>query len=173
MYPDFLNNNFKNLIKTLTDDKKIIGNEIVARDPIYMAIDFGYSLNSPSKDIYNNTKLVAIRSRNSKYSKDILKTRIAGKILDYFNSSDAKLGMEINMTQLTSDILAINGIESIRTENTSENSFLNGLSFVAWNPLFDNVDVTLIDQNTTLPFFKFPYIYNPKTLINRIEVIDR
>lgn len=173
MYPDFLNNNFKNLIKTITNDKKIIGNEVVPRDPIYIGLDFGYSISEPVKDIYNSTKLVIVRSRNNKSSKDMIKTKVFNTILNYFNSDNVILGMEINISQLTADILSISGIESIQTVNTNENVFINGISFVAWNPLFEGVDITLINQNTTLPFFKFPYIYNPKTIINRIEVIDK
>jgi hypothetical protein len=173
MYPDFLNNNFKNLIKTITNDKKIIGNEVVPRDPIYMGLDFGYGISQPTKNMYNFTKLVIVRSRNNKSSKDMIKTKVFNTISNYFNSSNTTLGMEINISQLTADILSISGVESIQTVNTNENVFINGISFVVWNPLFEGADITLINQNTTLPFFKFPYIYNPKTIINRIEVIDK
>jgi hypothetical protein len=172
MYPEFLNNNFKNLIKTLTNDKKMISSEVVPRDPMYMAIDFGYTISGVTKDVYNNTELIITRERSNKTSKETIKNRVLSTILDYFSPNNATLQMELDITKLSASILSISGIKSMRTVNNTENVFINGISFVMWNPLFDGVDVNIINQNTTLPFFKFPYIYNPKTIINRIQVID-
>jgi hypothetical protein len=172
MYPDFLSNNFKTLIKTITNGKKIISNEVVPRDPIYIALDFGYTLNTPTKNIYNTSKLSIIREKNNKSSKEVIKSKVVNAILEYFNPENVNLGMFIDLTTLNSNILSIFGVKGVKTKNESEGVFFNGISFVSWNPLFVGVDVNLINQNTTLPFFKFPYIYNPKSLVDRIEVID-
>ena len=65
-YPNFLSESFKNLIIELTKDKKMISNEIVPRDPIYMAYDIGFSTNSPSLDVLTSSKLVITRQKNNK-----------------------------------------------------------------------------------------------------------
>lgn len=171
-YPDFLSTSFKNLIKNLTEDKKIITNEIVPRDPIYMALDLGFTNRTVSKDVYSSTKLVVYREKNDKTNKETIKSRVVNTILDYFNPSKIKLGQTINMSELTSSILSISGIRNIKTYNTVENLYFDGLSFVMWNPMFDAVDESLINQTTTLPYFKFPYIFRPDSIINRIEVLD-
>jgi hypothetical protein len=172
-YPEFLSNSFKTLIKNITKDKKIISNEVVPRDPIYMGIDLGFTnLDIVSKNIYSDTKLVVVREQNNKTNKETLKSKVASAILQYFTPSNIKLGQTIDISKLSSDILSIAGVKNIRTINSKENVYFNGLSLVMWNPMFENVDETVINQTTTLPFFKFPYIYRPNTLINRIEVID-
>lgn len=171
-YPSFLSNSFKNLIKDLTLDKKMVNHEIVPRDPIYMAYDLGYTVNTVSKNISKDTSIVIVRENNNKISKEILKKQVKEQIIAFFDSSTNKLGQKLDISQLTTNILSLNGIKSIRTQNNVENSTFNGISFVSWNPAFENVDEELVNQTTTLPFFKFPYFYRPNTLINKITVID-
>ena len=171
-YPDFLSNSYKNLIKNITNDKKIISNEVVPRDPIYMAVDLGFTNNKVTKSVYKDTMLVAIREKNDKTNKENLKNKILASIIDYFDPVNIKLGQTIDISEITSTILSIPGIKSIRTENISEGIYFNGVSFVAWNPLFENVDATLINQTASLPYFKYPYLFRPKSSINRIIIID-
>lgn len=171
-YPDFLNNSFKTLIKDITSDKKIISNEVVPRDPVYSAFDIGFTNNTPTKDIYAQTKLIIVREKNDKTNKETIKKRVINVILDYFKPSNMNLGQTINTSDLASSILSLNGVKNIKTQNTTEGVYFNGISFIVWNPMFEGVDETLINQTTTLPFFKFPYFYRPNSLINRIEVVD-
>lgn len=171
-YPEYISNSLKVLIKNITDNKKMIGSEIVPRDPIYMAIDLGYTDGIVSKNDCNDSKLVVVRSFNNKKSKDYLKNRISDTILNYFNPSNVKLGATIDISSLTSQILSIDGIRSIKTENAVSGKSTMGLSFIIWNPMFDGVDETLVLQTNTLQFFKFPYLYNPISLIKKIEIVD-
>jgi len=171
-YPEFLSNSFKNLIKDITRDKKIISNEVVPRDPIYSALDFGFTNKQATKDVYSKTKLVITRERGDKTNKETIKRRVVDVILDYFDPSNVKLGQKIDISTLTSKILSLESIRKIKTTNIEELIDFSGLSFVIWNPMFDGVDEAIINQTTTLPYFKFPYIFRPNTLINRIEVID-
>jgi len=64
------------------------------------------------------------------------------------------------------------GIKSIYTLNTSENIRFDGVSFVQWNPLYPDDDISLVNKDTALPFFKFPYLSYPQTIANYIEVTD-
>ena len=171
VYPPFLNNSFKNLIKDLTKDKKMMGHEIVPRDPVYMAVDLGFGNNVTSFDVKDVTRLVVIKEKNDKSNADILKSKISDVIVDYFHNN-SELGQYIDLGALTSDILSIKGVKSIKTQNTTEAISFNGLSLVSWNPVFDNSDVNIINQSTRLPFFKYPYLFSPNTIVNKIDIID-
>lgn len=171
-YPEFINNNFKTLIKNITQDKKMISNTVVPRDPLYMAVDIGVTNLPVSKNIYPNCKLIIVRDKNDRTNKSAIKTSVANILLEYFDPQNVTLGQTIDMTHITSNISKVSGIKKIRTFNEIENLYFDGVSFVIWNPLFEGVDENIINQTVTLPYFKFPYIYNPKTILNRIEVID-
>jgi hypothetical protein len=171
-YPEFLSNSFKNLIRDITEDKKMISNEIVPRDPIYIAFDIGYSNVSTKKDISKESELYIYRDKNNTLNKDTIKNKVTETILKYFSPENSNLGKEINLTDLTSDILSIDGVKSVSTYNKKENIYYKGLSFVSWNPIYENVDENIVNQTITLPFFKFPYIYNPVSLSTKITIID-
>jgi hypothetical protein len=171
-YPNYLSESFKNLIIDLTRGKKMISSEIVARDPIYTAFDVGFSTSSTAFSIVSNSRIVVVRDKNNKINKSTLKTKVNDFILDFFKPSNNTLGQTLNLSDLTANILGIDGISSIRTENTLENTFFNGLSFLSWNPVYADSDNDLVNQTTTLPFYKFPYFYSPQSLINKIEIID-
>lgn len=169
-YPPFLPNTFKNTIIENLSEKKMISHEIVPRDVIYMAFDIGFSQSSPSVSSKDTTKLRIVRNISNKISKEILKNRVKDAILDFFAPKNNVLGGKIDLSTLTSNILKIEGVDTIRTRNGDEQ--FNGISFVSWNPLYEESDIDYVTQTITLPFFKFPYFYSPESLINKIEVID-
>ncbi len=171
-YPDFLSNSFKNQIVSLVKDKKMISNDVVPRDPIYIAFDLGFDNTLVSKDIKDVTSLVVVREKNEKINKDLLKQQVLTFIVNYFTPKNIKLGQKIDISEITSGILSIRGIKSIKTKNTSSGIQYDGISFVTWNPLFEGVDEAILNQNTTLEYFKFPYLYAPNGLINKIEIVD-
>jgi hypothetical protein len=82
------------------------------------------------------------------------------------------LGQILDISDITSKISKIAGVKKIRTYNEIEKIYFDGISFIMWNPLFDDVDESIINQTITLPYYKFPYIYNPLTISSRIQVID-
>lgn len=169
-YPQFLSNSFKNLIVDLTSDKKIISQEIIPRDPIYVAFDIGYSNQQPSKDVYATTKLEIFRDSTSKVNKETLKRKVLVSILNFFSSTNNTLGQKMDLSVLANNILTLEGVKRLRTRNGEQ--IYNGLSFIAWNPIYENVDEQFVTQTITLPYFKFPYFYRPETLINRIDILD-
>ena len=171
-YPSYLTNSFKNLLKDLTNDKKMLSHEIVPRDPIYTAFDIGYSSKKATKNSYFDTKLIVTVDKNTRTNKQAIKELIKNKIVNFFKAENNELEGIMDLSSLTSDILNIDGVNLIQTKNFSENSFFNGLSFISWNPLFEDSDSEFVNQNTTLPFFKFPYFYRPNNLINKIEIIN-
>lgn len=171
-YPDFVSESFKNLIIDLTRDKKMISNEVVPRDPVYIAYDIGFDNGNPTKTVYDDSKLVIVRESKNKINKETLKKRVRDIIVNFFNSSNNDLGQKLDITSLTTSILSLEGIKAVRTQNSRSNSTFNGISFISWNPVYENVDEEFVTQTVTLPFFKFPYFYRPNALINKIEVTD-
>jgi hypothetical protein len=169
-YPPYLPNTLKNTIIENLSEKKMISHEIVPRDVVYTAFDIGYSGTESPISARENSKLRIIRNLSNKISKEILKNRVKDSILDFFNPDNNTLGGKIDLSSLTSNILKIEGVDSIRTVN--KNEIFNGISFVSWNPLYEESDIDYVTQTITLPFFKFPYFFSPESLINRIEVID-
>ena len=175
-YPPYVSTSFKNLLLELTEDKKMISNEVVPRDPVYMAFGIGappeYNTPTPipSLEWLDTSKLTVIRENNNKVNKDTLKTQIGSTIKEFFLPENNKLGQNINLLELTNSILSINGVQSIHTTNGGE--AVAGINLLSFNPLYPENDIQLVYQNTRLPFFKFPYLYSPFTIEERIEVID-
>ncbi len=173
-YPPFLSNSFKNYIVTQTQERKMLSNTVVPRDPIYMA--FGLGIGDTSNltlDILDQTKLYAVRETNNKINKTTLKTRIASLIKKFFDPNDNSLGQNLKLVDLTNRILSLEGIKRIETRNEQTGEiFTSGISFLSFNPQYPESDIELVNQDITLPFFKFPYLYSPLSVAKRIVITD-
>ena len=172
-YPPFLSNSFKNLLIEQTNERKILSNTVVPRDPIYMAFGLGMSNSSTlNLDILNNTHLYVVRETNNKINKETIKSRIASSIKAFFAPENNKLGQNLSLNELMRDLLAVEGVRNIYTKNEKDGSSIETISFLSFNPLYEQSDISLVNQNLTLPYFKFPYLYSPLTVAKRIKVID-
>lgn len=171
-YPPFLSDSFKNLIIDLVKDKKMINHEVVPRDPIYTAFDIGVSNGSTSTSILDSSRLVITRESNNRINKTTLKQRVNDLIIDFFSPSNNTLGGNIELSALTNSIISLEGVKSVQTRNLNDGITFNGVSFLAWNPIYADSDSEIFNQSKALPFYKFPYFYSPQGLINKIEIID-
>ena len=173
-YPPFLSNSFKNYIVTQTQDRKMLSNTVVPRDPIYMAFGLGIGdTTNLTLDILDQTKLYAVRETNNKINKTTLKTRIASIIKKFFDTEENSLGQNLSLTNLTNNILSLEGIKRIETRNELTGEiFTGGVSFLSFNPQYPESDIELVNQDKTLPFFKFPYLYSPLSVAKRIVITD-
>ncbi len=172
-YPEFLSNSLKNLIIDNANEKKSLSQEVVPRDPIYMAFDLGISNQSDLvPEISQDTTLVVVREARNKINSERLKSLVSTAILNFFNPVTNTLGQELSLSSLTSTILSIQGIKRIETRNNNESISFKGISLISYNPLYPIADIELVNQNTTLPYFKFPYLINPNSLSSKIVVID-
>lgn len=171
--PEYMSTAFKNLIVDITKDIKMINTEVVPRDPVYVTFRIGFS-NKPTLEttIADRCKLVVVRESTNKIQKDVLRSRVVNVFKEFFNPSNNQLGQNISLSKLTSDILSIEGIKYIYTSNTQENLRFNGVSLIGWNPSYPSDDIFLLNQDTQLPFFKFPYLDYPQTISNFIDVVD-
>ena len=172
-YPEFLPGSFKNAIVSETKNRKMVSNNVVPRDPVYMA--FGLGISNAEKlttNILDETSLIVYRETNNKINKTTLKTRVSNLIKKFFLPANNELGENLKLVQLTNDILSLEGIKRIETKNESTGDAINAISFLAFNPLYTESDIELVNQDTALPFFKFPYLYSPFTVAKRIKVLD-
>ena len=172
-YPEFLPGSFKNAIVNETKDRKMVSNNVVPRDPVYVAFGLGISNEKKlSTDILDHSTLILYRENNNKINKNTLKTRVSNLITKFFKPDNNQLGSNLQLIQLTNDILSLEGIKRIETKNESTGEAVNGISFLAFNPLYPESDIEIMNQDTALPFFKFPYLYSPLTVAKRIKVLD-
>ena len=172
-YPEFLPGSFKNAIVNETKDRKMVSNNVVPRDPVYVAFGLGISnAEELTTNILDETSLIIYRENNNKINKNTLKTRVSNLITKFFDPNSNQLGENLKLTQLTNDILSLEGIKRIETKNENSGAAINAISFLAFNPLYTESDIELVNQDTALPFFKFPYLYSPLTVAKRIKVLD-
>ena len=154
---------------------KIVNQNIVVCDPIYVAFDFGLPLigETITPSIKDSTILRITRNDNQIISKDQIKGLAFNIIKNFFSQKNNKLEQLLDLTNLSYNLLSINGVKSIETVRISGSSEYktSKLSFVYWNPFYNNANVNHIAQNMNLKFFEFPFFYQISNLINKIEVI--
>lgn len=170
---DYMPNSLKNIIVDKTQGIKMIGAEVVPRDPVYITFKIGITNQQQYSSIITNVcKLIIVRESTNRVNKETLKNRVTKIITDFFALTNNQLGSVISISELTSNILSVAGIKTVRTFNATENINFKGISFIAWNPQYESDDIEMINQDTSLPFFKFPYLDSPSTLGNFIDVED-
>tara|TARA_R110000764_G_scaffold55129_2_gene120431 strand:- start:969 stop:1436 length:468 start_codon:yes stop_codon:yes gene_type:complete len=149
--------------------------EIVPHDPIYNAITVGLQVPGAQPDItdIDNTRIVISRVINERFSAVKIKERVDNIFKQVFATGNAELGQTINISDISAEILAIPGVQSITTRLIDANNniirevpFLNLYSF---NVIYSDVDIESTSSNITLPYFKYPFLYNA-TLSDRIIV---
>ena len=91
-------------------------------------------------------------------------------LLEAYNSIN--FNDTININQIYSDILNIDGVVRVYLKHTSTGAEFDGLSLIAWNPIYPTNDITITSQNIALPYFKYAYLNNLDQIINKIKVIN-
>ncbi len=152
---------------------KVLTNNIVVSDPIYIAFsiglaDFNETLNV---DIRRDTKLRITRKTDIVISKEQIKSNIFDIVKNFFSQEKNELGGTLDFNKLSFDILNVDGVKKIETYRTDTGYSVNKLNFIYWNPHYSDIDINTISQNLTLNFFQFPFYYEITNLINNIEVI--
>jgi hypothetical protein len=155
---------------------KMVNQNIVISDPIYIAFDIGLPILAEtiiSTDIRNETKIRITRDPNQIISKEQIKSSVASYIVDFFLQSNNDLGKFMDLSQLSFDILNLTGVKTLETVRIVDSIEykVSKLNFIYWNPLYTSSPVTSLGQNITLKFFEFPFFYEISNLINKIEVI--
>ena len=68
-------------------------------------------------------------------------------------------------------ILGIGGIASIATVRDDTNQETQGLNISVWNPIFPNEDIINTGAGVTIPYYKYPYLFNPAKFSEKIRVV--
>lgn len=139
-------------------------------------------LKTDAFDETNETYIEITLSNNSIYINSVIQIEIESLINKYFSPTKLTLGMKVDYNDLTTQILAINGVERIRTiyAPTGEPSYspniriFEGLCFATWSSGYIEVGDDLDVSNSTrqLEVFQFPSLYT-KSLTNKIKVIKK
>ena len=78
----------------------------------------------------------------------------------------------IDLYQITSQLLAINGVQSIQTYRSDTNTSVNGVSLIVWNDLYPTQDISVHAQNISLKYFQYPIFNNINNLASRIQFVQ-
>lgn len=168
---NFLTPAQKELMLNDVESKKMLSHEMVLMDPVYVAVNFGVA--SPSETVtpalVDNTKLVITKPSRNLRDPSAIKQEVIDLIMKFFDNSVCELGMVVELSQLGAEMLLIDGIETIKTVRTDVNISLPGLSMAFWNPVYEN-DIQTTNQNLQLPYYKFPYVFDPYNLFKKIDI---
>ena len=161
--------------------QKIINSEIQPMDPVYVGVTIGLqdSFNDkPSLDDIEYSELIIQRKQNNRISASRIIEEANNVFEEAFDPANIELGDILNITSISTKILAIEGVAGLRTvkrnvdtgEITRSVPFLNIYNF---NAAYADVDIASTGSNVALPYFKFPFLYssNLKSRIN-VEIID-
>lgn len=176
--PTFLAASQKQIIKRYLDDKKMVSNEVVVIDPIYIAFDIGIDAVKETSRTVEQIREGAVLNikidSTSRIAKSRVRDLVFGIFKNYFDASNNSLGREINISDICRDILSIETVMDISTGYTFNNiSYeIPGVSLVYWNPFYPQDDLKITNQVIRLPFFKFPFLYESSKFINKINVIS-
>jgi hypothetical protein len=155
--------------------------EPIIQDPVYIGVGFGLIQQTNSSEtvgsILKDTKLVIKKINTTLTNNTTLKQKVYDVIINYFLPDKVKLGMLVDLSRLSNEILSLEGVGGLyTTREISDNLTLTSesLSLVLFNPVYDQIDedVTAINQNTLLPYFKIPYIHNSDQLLENIIIAD-
>ena len=168
---NYLSPALKNSIINSINEKKILTTETVLVDPVYVACTFGVvkSDETAAVSLADTTKLKLTRAKDSRLSVDQIKNKATNIIKKAFE--DLGLGSTVNVTDIATDLLAIDGVANVKTCKTDDSYEVNGVSMFVYNPIYPDADITFSSADIGLPFFKYPYLLNPTDIKSKIEVV--
>lgn len=159
---NFLSTSQKNLIFQSMENNKMTNIELVAQDPIYNAFGIGLNLKDEilNKDILEESFLIIKRKVSERVSVENIKERVNNIFINYFEQR--KLGDVISLNELSNSILSLNGVDGISTRRIKDGvvTEVPGITLLSFNVIYDEIDIDAISSDLSLPFFKYPFLYN-------------
>lgn len=162
----------KNSIINSMVGTKMLTTELVPEDPVYTAFNLGLEIRSDeilTPEIINETFLVIEKATSVRSSEESIKQQINNIFINYFK--DLQLGSIVSLSDLKSQVYAINGVRNIKTRRvvdgiTYENS---NISLVAFNPVYSDIDIKIISNDTKMGYYQYPFLWN-NDIQNRIII---
>ena len=171
---DYISPPQKELIIDSLNSTKTMTSNIVVMDPVYMNIDFYVTspISDPTISDINVCTLQITQSPNSGRSTSSILNDVVAIFNSYFNVKTNTLGQIIDIYEITSKILGINGVQSVQTYRSDTGTSVNGVSLLVWNDLYPTQDVSVHSQNISLQYFQYPIFNNITNLASRIQIIQ-
>jgi len=168
---NFISPSMKELILNDINKKKMISQEIVLMDPVFVGVNLGLTTGQEvvTPEISDNTQLVIQKTPGIIREDSAIIQEVADTIAVYFMNTKMELGQLIEVNTIGSLIQNIQGVESISTSRTDLSLTLPGLSLCIWNPVYDN-DIVIMNQNYKLPYYKYPYLHDAFNLYKKIII---
>lgn len=167
----YLSSASKSSIKQAMNRVKTATSEIMFVDPVYVACDFGVPANNTinSADIAQS-KLVIVQHAKSIKSPSLLQRQVADIITETLALTNQQLGQAIDINKLTGEIMAVDGVQSIYTLNTTTNTRVQGISMYTWDPLYPAASLSNTSTTIQLSAFQIAFLDNASTIVDRINV---
>jgi hypothetical protein len=171
---DYLNSAQKEMIINGVKPYKTITSQIVPMDPVYINMDF-YIQNpsiKPSPNDLSNTQLVITKDPNSRRSDSAILSDVQNVFSATFNRNINKLGQLIDIYQLSTNLLNINGIQRIQTYRSDINVYVEGVSLLFWDKVYPDNYSQVFSQNISLQPFQYPVFNNISNIASRITILE-
>jgi hypothetical protein len=155
-------------------DQKTLTSEVIPMDPVNMIFDFYVkSPTSPTSisDLSYNS-LVIYKTPNARQSSSGIINNVIKIITNAFSKSNVKLGQFIDIAQISSDIINLDGVDRIQTYRSDTGTYVDGLSLISWNQAYPTLDVNVQNHNFSLQYFQYPFFNDTANLINKIKVVE-
>lgn len=166
----FLNPTQKEIVINGLDPWKTLTTELVPLDPVYMMFDFFVPTEDLSLDDLSSSILRIFKNKTSNVSDSEIITQIKQFFENQFSSKNSTLGQYLDLNKITTDLLSINGVDSIRTFNKKTNQYTDGISLLGWNFYYPENDKKIYTQNVLFDDFKIPVFNNLTNLATKIEI---
>jgi len=182
---EFVSTSIKRLIERDCNRLKPVTAELVFLDPFMTAFtpQLGGTYSIDSWDTHYENKIQLVKERNTLMTTEKIRQNAISIIKEFFNLSNCKLGMKVDINDLYNQLTAISGVQLVRTKylpyNTTTSTYYpessaqyyNGLMFATWTKFIVNgADIQKFSGGYQLENFQFPYLYNSSTIGNLIEV---
>lgn len=153
---------------------KTLTTEIVFMDPIYKAVSLGMKTNDEEFSILDKEycKLEIVKTSSTRRSSRVIANDVKTVFEKFFDPTKTMLGGQIKYRDLVGDLLGIEGVAAIRSKRTDTDQTFNGLALYMWNPVYPDIDKSIIVNDITLQDFEFVFFDELERLFSKIEVIE-
>jgi len=164
----------KELIISSMRSEKTLTAEVIINDPVYVAVGLGLPLvagvSANTSDL-NQGEILIIKDENSRRDNTSIQEDVVNVFTDYFARENVELGQELDITQLTANVLSVQGVQTFYTRRKDNPAVrVEGLSMLVWNPIYPTADITTAIKNLALPYFKFPYLNNASKFSSNVVI---
>lgn len=169
---DYLNSTQKEIIINGLAPHQTLTSEIVPMDPVYIYIDF-YTpspYTKPSPNDLNNSGLVITKNPNTRRADTAILNDIQSIFTKTFSRSVNTLGQTIDIYQLSTSILNVDGVQRVQTYRSDLGTYVEGVSLLFWDYVYPDNYAEVYTQNVNLQYFQYPVFNNVSNIASRITI---